>query len=183
MQNAVDVARGLLTYGDELGIELSDAELQRLAVHAQAWFSASLGEPLFADPIVATEDGAMVPAISAARRNGTPLAAYASKREGCEAIGERAFWWIGSVLRDSVAPQLGSDQVDAEVDAYVARTEPGREIDREELRCLARAKLDELEGPPLDPEAAIGRLERDPDFLQGLLDRAAKPHDGDFRPR
>lgn len=183
MKNAVDVARGLLTYGDELGIELSDAELQRLAVHAQAWFSASRGEPLFGEPIIATEDGATVPAISAARRNGTPLAAYASKDEGCEAIGEHAFWWLGSVLRDSITPQMGSDLVSAEVDAYVARTEPGREIDREELRCLTRAKLDELKGPPLDPDAAIERLDRDPEFLQHLLERAARPHDRDFRPR
>lgn len=70
MHSAVDIARALLANAEELGVSLSDSDLHRLAVHAQAWFMAGRERPLFGDPIIAGEDGPVIPAIREAQRNG-----------------------------------------------------------------------------------------------------------------
>ena len=108
MHSAVDIARALLTNAEELGVSLSDSDLHRLAVHAQAWFMAGHERPLFGDPIVAEEDGPVIPAIREAQRNGG-IARFADEAEGCDLLGEYAYWQAGSAIRTDIEPMLPSE--------------------------------------------------------------------------
>ena len=182
MNTAVDVARGILTNAAKRGVALSDAELHRLAMRAQAWFVASHERPLFEEPIIAGADGPVVPAIRAAQENGG-IAGFSDDAEGYEVLGEYAFWQTTSAVLDHIGPLLGEDEINAEVDAVAARTACEREVDREALACRVREEIEKRRGPPPDPDAALRRLDEDPELLRRILDRAGGPHDDDFRPR
>ena len=183
MHSAVDIARALLTNAEELGVSLSDSDLHLLAVHAQAWFMAGRERPLFSDPIIAGEDGPVIPAIREAQLNGG-IARFADEAEGCEVLGEYAYWQTGSAIRGIHMPVTkNGPEINAEIDAFVASAPFGCEIDREALRCRTREEIDRRKGPPLDPDAAIRRLDEDPEFREMLLERAARPLSSGFRPR
>lgn len=181
MATAVEVARGLLTHASELGVALSEGEVQRLAVHAQAWFMASHKRPLFEEPILAGEGGPVVPSISEALRNGG-IARFASDDEAYELIGHYAFWQAGAAVADHVNPEPRARGVNAEIDAEVAGKEAGSEVEREALRCRAQAEIDRYRKPIGPPDGAFRRLEEDPEFLERLSGKAAEPSRG-FRPR
>ena len=182
MHSAVDIARALLTNAEELGVSLSDSDLHLLAVHAQAWFMAGRERPLFGDPIIAGEDGPVIPAIREAQRNGG-IARFADEAEGCDLLGEYAYWQTGSAIRELAEPRASVDEVNAEVDAVVAGTPPGCVVDREALGHRVREESDKRRGPPPDPDAALRRLDEDPEFREMLLERAARPLSSGFRPR
>ena len=183
MHSAVDIARGLLTNADEMGVSLSEAELHRLAVHAQAWFMAVRDRPLFGDPIIASENGPIIPAIREAQLNGG-IARFADEDEGYEALGEYAYWQTGSAITSIHKPMTKKEsEIDAEIDAFVAAIPPDREVDREALRCRTREEIDKRRGPPIDVDAMRRRLDEDPEFLARLLEKAARPATSGFRPR
>lgn len=183
MHSAVDIARGLLTNADEMGVSLSEADLHLLAVHAQAWFMAGHERPLFADPIIAGEDGPVIPAIRDALRNGG-IARFADEDEACELLGEYAYWQTGAAIISVQKPMTREGpEINAEIDAFVAALPPGCEIDRDALLCRTREEIDKRRGPPVDPDAAIRRLDEDPEFLARLLEKAARPMSAGFRPR
>ena len=182
MHSAVDIARALLTNAEELGVPLSDSDVHLLAVHAQAWFMAGRERPLFGDPIVAGEDGPIIPAIREAQLNGG-IARFADEAEGCDVLGEYAYWQAGSAIRELAEPRISVDEVNAEVDAVVAGTPPGCVVDREALGRRVREESDKRRGPPPDPDAALRRLDEDPEFRKMLLERAARPLSSGFRPR
>ena len=183
MHSAVDIARGLLTNADEMGVSLSEAELHRLAVHAQAWFMAVRDRPLFDDPIIAGEEGPVIPAIREALRNGG-IARFADEGEGCEALGEYAYWQTGSAIIGIEKPMTkAGPEIDAEIDAFVAAVPTGCEVDREALRCRTREEIDKRRGAPIDVDAMLRRLDEDPEFLAMLLEKAERPATGGFRPR
>lgn len=182
MNSAVDVARGILTNAAKQGVALSDADLHRLAIHAQAWFGALRERPLFGEPIVAEADGPVVPAIRAARRNGG-IACFDDDDEGYLVLGEYAYWQTSAVVIDHLAPLLGADEINAEVDAVAGLTEHGCEVDREALSCRVRDEIDKRRGPPPDPDAAFRRLSEDPELLQRLIRKAERPTADGFRPR
>lgn len=182
MHSAVDVARGILTNAAKQGVALSDADLHRLAVHAQAWFGALRERPLFEEPIVAEVDGPVVPAIRIARRNGG-IACFDDDDEAYRVLGEYAYWQTSAVVIDHIAPLLSADEINAEVDAVAGQTAPGCEVDREALSCRVRDEIDRRRGPPPDPAAALRRLDEDPNLLQRLIRKAEQPTAGGIRPR
>ena len=182
MHSAIDIARGLLTNAETQGVTLSDADLHRLAVHAQAWFMASRERPLFGDPIIASEDGPVIPAIREAQRNGG-ITRFANDDEGYEVLGEYAFWQTGSAVADLVAPMLNEDEINAEIDTVIAMSPRGCEVDRDALRRRVCEEVEKRRGPPPDPDAAIRRLDEDPEFRAMLLEKAMRPSDHGFRPR
>ena len=183
MPTAVEIARGLLTNAAKRGIDLTERDLHRLAVHAQAWFMAGHQQPLFTDPIIAGNEGAVVPAIAEALVNGG-IARFAHDDEAYDQIGRGAYWQTSAAVLDHIEmePRLSGPKVIAEIDAVVAGTKCDAEVDREALRLRTRAEIDKHRGPPLDPDAAIRRLDEDPEFLQQLLDRAARPLPRRLRP-
>lgn len=183
MHSAIDIARGLLTNAETQGVTLSDADLHRLAVHAQAWFMASHERPLFGDPIIAGEDGPVIPAIREAQRNGG-IACFANDDEGYEVLGEYAFWQTGSTIISIEKPMTKKGpEIDAEIDAFVAATPLGCEVDRDALRRRTQEEIDKRRGPPIDVDAMLRRLDEDPEFLAILLEKAARPATSGFRPR
>ena len=183
MHSAVDIARALLTNAEELGVSLSDSDLHRLAVHAQAWFMAGRERPLFGDPIVAGEDGPVIPAIREAQLNGG-IARFADEAEGCDVLGEYAYWQTGSAILGIHKPATkDGPEINAEIDAFIAAAPLGCEIDREALRCRTREEIDKRKGPPIDPDALLRRFDEDPEFVARLLEKAARPWGNGFRPR
>lgn len=182
MHSAVDIARGLLTNAETQGISLSDADLHRLAVHAQAWFMAVRDRPLFGDPIIAGENGPIIPAIREAQINGG-IARFADDDEGYEALGEYAYWQTGSAVADLVAPSLSEDEINAEIDTVVAASPRGCEVDRDALSRRVCEEVEKRRGPPPDPDTAIRRLDKDLEFRAMLLEKAMRPSDLGFRPR
>lgn len=84
---------------------------------------------------------------------------------------------------DHLAPLLGADEINAEVDAVAGLTEHGCEVDREALSCRVRDEIDKRRGPPPDPDAAFRRLSEDPELLQRLIRKAERPTADGFRPR
>ena len=183
MHSAVDIARALLTNAEELGVSLSDSDLHRLAVHAQAWFMAGHEHPLFGDPIIASEDGPIIPAIREAQRNGG-IARFADEAEGCEVLGEYAYWQAGSAIRTDIEPMLPSEpEINSEIDAFVAATPHGCEVDRDALHCRTLEEIDKRRDPPIDPDALLRRFDEDPEFAARLIEKAARPSGNGFRPR
>lgn len=183
MHSAVDIARGLLTNADEMGVSLSEADLHRLAVHAQAWFMASHERPLFGDPIIAGEDGPVIPAIREALSNGG-IARFADENEACDLLGEYAYWQTGAAIISVQKPMTKQGpEINAEIDAFVASIPAGREVDRDALHCRTEEEIDKRRGPLPDPDAAIRRLDEDPEFLTRLLEKASRPMSAGFRPR
>ncbi len=183
MHSAIDIARGLLTNAETQGVSLSDADLHRLAVHAQAWFMAVRDRPLFDDPIIAGEDGPVIPAIREAQLNGG-IARFVDDDEACDLLGEYAYWQTGSAIISIEKPMTKREpEIDAEIDAFVAAIPPGCEVDREALRCRTREEIDKRRGPPIDVDAMRRRLDEDPEFLAMLLEKAARPATSGFRPR
>lgn len=182
MPAAVDIARVLLAKAAELDVALSDSDLHQLAVRAQAWFMAGHRQPLFEEPVIAGEDGPIVPAIRDALRAGG-IACFADIDYAYDHIGHYAVWQANAVVRDYASPCPPGPAVDAEIAALVKATPAGCEVDRDALRQRTREAIDKHRKPPLDVDAAIQRLDDDPEFLDYLLERAEAPLEQSFRPR
>ena len=182
MPDAVDIARALLTKAAELGVALSDHDLHQLAVHAQSWFMAGHRQPLFEEPVIAGEDGPVIPEIRDALRAGG-IACFADIEDAYDHIGHYAVWQANAVVRDHVSPCPPGPAVDAEIAALIKATPTGCDVDRDALRRCTREAIDKHRKPPLDVEAAIRRLDDDPEFLEYLLERAEAPFEQSFRPR